>query len=134
MILILSVWCKKCYIDAHVFLFLSYICTFLAQHCDVRYDFYIKLMYGWPLAPFAYRRAHVFLILSYIFTFLVQNCDVRYEFQIKTMYGWSLATVACRGAHVIVVLWYIFTFLAPYCPQRFLHKTDVRLALSPSCL
>jgi hypothetical protein len=44
-------------------------------------------MYGWPLAPVAYRRAHVFLILSYIFTFLVQYCDVRYDFYIKLMYG-----------------------------------------------
>jgi hypothetical protein len=48
----------------HVFLFLSYVFTCLAQHCDVRYDFYVKLMYGWPLAPVAYRRTHVFLVLE----------------------------------------------------------------------
>ena len=119
MILILSVWCKKCYIDAHVFLFLSYVFTCLAQHCDVRYDFYVKLMYGWPLAPVAYRRAHVFLVLSYIVTFLVQYCDVRYDFHIKTMYGWFLIPVACRRAHVLFVLSYVFTFLVHHCDVRY---------------
>ena len=40
-----------------------YVFTLLVPFCDVRYDFYIKMMSGSSLSPVVCRRAHVLFML-----------------------------------------------------------------------
>ena len=92
MILILSVYyyVRSVILMLKTLFVLSYVFTFLAQYCDIRYDYHIKTMYGWSLAPVACKRDHVLFVLSYIFTFLSQYFEVSYDVYIKLMFYSSL--------------------------------------------
>ena len=102
---------------------LLYVFMFLVPCCDVRYDFYIKAMFGTSLPPVICRRAHVlfvafvyigvqYFVLLSVFTFLVPCCDVHYDFRMKTVFGSSLPQLFVGG-----LMSYFFTFVCVYwCP------------------